>query len=174
MKLNEVNVSTLLGLIVILVIGAIVVNFFRQGRSNSSGQADQTAADQTEESNLTNAELEPDVYTVQTDDTLWKIAQEYYHDGYAWTKIAQENQLADPNLLSAGQKLTIPAADNISGGTSDGVIEGSSYIVVGGDNLWEIALRAYGDGFRWTEIAQINNLANPGLIHPGNELTLPR
>jgi nucleoid-associated protein YgaU len=54
------------------------------------------------------------------------------------------------------------------------VIIGSSYTVVKNDSLWKISVRAYGDGFKWTEIAQNNNIANPGLIHPGNTLTLPR
>ena len=50
----------------------------------------------------------------------------------------------------------------------------NSYTVVAGDNLWNIALRAYGDGFRWVDIARANKLANPNLIHPGNQFVIPR
>jgi len=53
-------------------------------------------------------------------------------------------------------------------------IEGDSYTVVKGDNLWNISVRAYGDGFKWTEIAKANNLTNPGLIHSGNTFVIPR
>jgi nucleoid-associated protein YgaU len=40
--------------------------------------------------------------------------------------------------------------------------------------LWTIAVRAYGDGYKWTEIAKANKLVNPNLIHPGNVFVLPR
>ena len=53
-------------------------------------------------------------------------------------------------------------------------ISSDSYTVVKGDNLWSIAVRAYGDGYKWTEIAKANKLVHPSLIHPGNDLTLPR
>ena len=55
-----------------------------------------------------------------------------------------------------------------------GAISGGSYTVVAGDNLWNIAVRAYGDGFRWVDIARANSLVNPNLIHPGNVFNLPR
>lgn len=57
---------------------------------------------------------------------------------------------------------------------SQDAITGASYTVVRGDNLWNIAVRAYGDGYRWVDIARANNLANPDLIHAGNVFTLPR
>lgn len=56
----------------------------------------------------------------------------------------------------------------------DQKIVGDTYTVVSGDNLWNIAVRAYGDGFRWKEIAQANNLINPSLIHRGNVFIIPR
>lgn len=53
-------------------------------------------------------------------------------------------------------------------------ITGGSYKVVEGDNLWDICVRAYGDGYRWVELARVNNLANPDLIFVGTNLRLPR
>ncbi len=53
-------------------------------------------------------------------------------------------------------------------------IRGNSYTVVKGDYLWEIAIRAYGDGYRWVDIARVNKLANPDLIHSGNKFIIPR
>lgn len=53
-------------------------------------------------------------------------------------------------------------------------IAGNTYTVVEGDNLWNIAVRAYGDGYRWVEIANSNKIANPDLIYSGDKLTLVR
>lgn len=50
------------------------------------------------------------VYTVQTGDSLWSIAQKFYGTGYKWTDIYQANagQLGDPNVIQVGQRLAIP------------------------------------------------------------------
>ena len=53
-------------------------------------------------------------------------------------------------------------------------ITGKTYKIVQGDTLWDIAVRAYADGFQWVKIASSNKLLNPDIIHPGNTLTLPR
>lgn len=49
----------------------------------------------------------------------------------------------------------------------------TTYKVVRGDNLSQIAQKYYGDGNKWTVIAQANNLANPSVIHAGNVLSIP-
>jgi len=62
-----------------------------------------------------------------------------------------------------------------NGQTDEGIeITGDKYVVVAGDSLWTIAIRAYGDGYKWVDIAKANELANPDIIHAGNEFTLPR
>lgn len=53
-------------------------------------------------------------------------------------------------------------------------ITGGSYTVVEGDTLWDISIRAYGNGYRWVEIAQLNALPNPDLIYVGSVMKLPR
>lgn len=53
-------------------------------------------------------------------------------------------------------------------------IAGTDYKIVEGDTLWDIAVRAYGDGYRWSEIATANSIPNPNLIYTGNSLKLPR
>lgn len=50
---------------------------------------------------------------------------------------------------------------------------GRSYIVVRGDNLWNIAKETYGDGAAWSKISEANKLRNPDIIVIGEELTLP-
>ncbi len=47
------------------------------------------------------------------------------------------------------------------------------YTVVRGDTLWGIAKRFYGNGSRYPDIAQANNIANPDLIHVGQKLLIP-
>nr|MCR5264535.1 5'-nucleotidase C-terminal domain-containing protein [Clostridiales bacterium] len=49
------------------------------------------------------------------------------------------------------------------------------YTVVAGDCLWTIAGEFYGDGLRWTDIyaANIDIIADPSLIYPGQGLVVP-
>ena len=48
-----------------------------------------------------------------------------------------------------------------------------TYTVEGGDSLWAIAERFYGDGNRYGDIASASGISNPDLIHPGQVLTIP-
>lgn len=49
-------------------------------------------------------------YTVQSGDCLWKIAKQFYGNGAEYTKIynANTDKIKNPNLIYAGQVLTIP------------------------------------------------------------------
>ena len=51
-------------------------------------------------------------YTVQSGDTLSKIAKEHYGDANAYMKIfnANKDQLTDPDKIKPGQVLKIPTA----------------------------------------------------------------
>ncbi|MEP6540177.1 MAG: LysM peptidoglycan-binding domain-containing protein [Bryobacteraceae bacterium] len=51
-------------------------------------------------------------YTVQSGDTLSKIAKHFYGDANQYMRIfeANQDQLDDPNKIQIGQKLSIPAA----------------------------------------------------------------
>lgn len=48
-----------------------------------------------------------------------------------------------------------------------------THTVAPGDTLWAIAEQYLGDGNRYGEIAQLNNIANPDLINVGQVLTIP-
>lgn len=127
-------------------------------------------------------------YIVTADDTLWKIAEKKYKSGYNWVDIAQANKLANPSVIHKGDKLILPnmkpklatASNNsIQQGQTQAMIAndkitGTTYTINKGDTLWSIAVRAYGDGYKWVAIAKANNLTNPGLIHSKNVLKIPR
>lgn len=54
----------------------------------------------------------PKTYTVVSGDCLWNIAKKFYGDGSKYTKIYEANKTmigtGNPNLIYAGQVLTIP------------------------------------------------------------------
>lgn len=172
LKLNESTISAVLGAIVIVVVGILVVNYFR----GKEGVIPPGTTGSAVESTL------PQTHTVAKGENLWKIAEKYYGSGYNWVDIAGGNNLSNANLIEEGQSLIIPeveaklATSDVREKVSEitNSISGATYEVVKGDTLWSIAIRAYGDGYKWVEIAKENNLANPNLIHPGNILTLPR
>lgn len=123
-------------------------------------------------------------YVTQKGDDLWHIAERAYGDGYKWVEIAKANNLTNPSLLYSNTKLTLPeistknqvAQKNDSEKTQPEIknpIKGKTYTVVKGDDLWDIAVRAYGDGYQWVKIAQANNLSNPSVIFSGNVLKIP-
>jgi LysM repeat protein len=55
-------------------------------------------------------------YTVQPGDTLYGIALRYYSDGKYWPGLYQANRakISNPDLIYAGQALTIPARHDVS------------------------------------------------------------
>lgn len=158
-----------LGAIVLVIVGVLVVNYFKD-RGSVNIPANSTVSQASNE------------HTVVKGETLWSIAENSYGSGYNWVDIKNANNLQS-DKIEVGQKLIIPsdiaakeptATTEVSGVSITTSITGDTYTVVHGDCLWDIAVRAYGDGFRWTEIAEVNNLTNPNLIHSGNVLILPR
>ena len=95
------------------------------------------------------------------------------------------NSLANPNALTLGQKLQIPAkgaagatAGSSSGGSaSGGAAAGSSaaggtatYAVQKGDTLGSIAKKF---GTTVSEIQRLNNISNPNVLALGQKLIVP-
>jgi nucleoid-associated protein YgaU len=122
-------------------------------------------------------------HIVTSGENLWIIAEKYYKSGYNWVDIAQANKLSNPGTITSGMKLTIPAVApkvaTVSAVASSQTdfgpkITGATYTVQKGDHLWGIAVRAYADGYKWTEIARVNNISKPNIIEPGQVLKLPR
>ena len=169
-------VSLALGLAVVLVVGMITFNYFKAKMQTATSTTPETQAEQAKEAAMTL----PGKYTVTSGDTLWSIAEKYYKSGYNWVDIQKANGLTDPGLIENGQVLTIPdakpiavPAGEVSSASTVKSLEKKPYTVLHGDDLWSIAVKMYGDGYRWTDIAQANNLMNPDVIYAGNILTLP-
>ena len=49
---------------------------------------------------------EPETYTIQYGDNLYRIGLKY---NMSWEKLADTNGISDPNVIIAGDELTIPA-----------------------------------------------------------------
>jgi len=176
---SENYISITLGFLVILVAGILLFNFItrNKGTAPTTEQGNEESNSEQKSEEITGTALLPITHTVVENETLWSIAEKYYGSGYNWVSIAQENKLTNANVIEKGTVLTIPKADVIKpvGGTitASSAITEKSYTVVTGDNLWNIAVRVYGDGFAWTKIATANHLTNPRVIHPGNVLQIP-
>ncbi|MFA6518559.1 MAG: LysM peptidoglycan-binding domain-containing protein [Candidatus Shapirobacteria bacterium] len=170
-KNNEDVISMFLGLLVVVAVAVVVVNYFQKQRGSVSvpGTTSELAlvgegsleekVEEKKEVKLTAGE-----YMVKKGDSLWKIAVAQLGDGYKWTEIAQINGLKNPSLLAVGQvlKISAPAEEMVD------------YQVKNGDSLWKIAVTQYGDGFKWTEIWNLNRVVipNPNMIRVGTVLRM--
>lgn len=109
------------------------------------------------------AQTDDITYTVQMGDTLSQVALKY---NLGIIELAAYNNIANPNLIIAGQKLRIPSrAMGDSPAPADQV-----YTVQPGDTLFEIARQF---GVRSVRIAEANGLANIDLIEVGQTLLIP-
>lgn len=177
LKLNEQTLSTLLGAFVILIVGVLIFNYFKSSESSDlvlDDNQEETFNSEEQAGTVSNS----DTYVVEANDSLWKISEKIYNDGYKWIEIAQANSLINPNHLEAGQELKLPEVssqeENAQVVLGENSITADNYTVQEGDSLWKIAVRAYGDGYKWTDIANANNLYNPNHIEKDQTLTLPR
>ena len=101
-------------------------------------------------------------YTVQTGDTLTRIALKY---NLRLAELAAYNDIANPNLILAGQTLRIPAPAPLP--ASVGLAQ--TYTVKPGDTLGNIAARF---GLTVDQLAAANNISNVDLIDAGQALTI--
>ena len=98
-KLNESTISMLLGVLVIIIVGALIINLF-----GKKEEGEMIPAIGTEQENINL----PTTHIVVKGEDLWKISEKYYDSGYNWTDIVKENSINNPNILLVGQNLTIP------------------------------------------------------------------
>jgi len=192
-KLNESMLSMIFGVVTVLLIGILVVRMYSTNRPEITQESEKTkvamekvgevVVETKEDGKKYPAEL-PEQVKVVKGDSLWTIAEKQYGSGYNWVDIAKENKLTNVNILVEGQELklpktpvivlekTTPAVTEIA--DVDISIKGDTYTVARGDHLWGIAVAAYGDGYKWSEIAKANEIYEPNYIEVGQVLKLPR
>lgn len=177
-KSSEEVISMLLGLVIVIVVTVMMFNFIqkRKGSVTIPGITDISI---TSEDFVEKGNDKENAYVVLKNDSLWKIAEAKYNDGYAWTEIAKANNLDKPHSIEIGQKLVLPKIEKKEMVVVDSKIEKTiptgEYKVEMNDSLWKIALRTYGDGYQWTRIWQENRskLNSPGQLEIGMMLTIP-
>lgn len=171
-KLRESYASLILGALVVLLVVTLTFVFARNKNYDRINTSDSTVE-------LSKPGGSEKTYEVKSGDTLWSIAEKIYGSGYNWVDLVKANKLSNPSVIEAGTKLNVPEVQKITTVSIQPVqnnspsISSDSYKVVEGDNLWTIAVRAYGDGYKWPEIARTNSLLNPDLIYVGSTLKLP-
>lgn len=185
-------ISVILGIAVVIVIGAMVINVIRNRETKQTTNNEEKQEQATAEATISAR------HVVQEGETLWGIAEKYYNDGFKYKEILNANNLQEGSRIEKGQELVIPklekdlaqgattpSATPASGPTGptgkteeqkETILSASSdkqYTVVRGDTLWDICVKHYNNGYKWVEVARANNLKNPHLIHAGNVLILP-
>lgn len=142
----------------------------------SAQGADSQAAPATDGTQGTDAAQATDAgsdYTVKSGDCLWNIAKDKLGDATKWTEIYKLNSDAlgsNPSLIHTGTTIHLPGQSIAHAG------EATKYVVKSGDNLWNISKSHLGDATKWGDVYKLNHDvigANPSLIRPGTELTLP-
>jgi len=108
-------------------------------------------------------------YTVKAGDWLFQIAESFGVDPQA---IVDLNGLTSQGQVQAGLVLKIPPSSGVPATpiSATRVAGGQIHVVKLGEWIWQIA-RIYGVDPQ--AIIDANNLANPGLIFQGMELTIP-
>ena len=173
-KWGESYISLALGALIIVLIVTLAFVFTRNNAFDRINTSDSTV--ELSKPGDENSET----YEVKDGDTLWSISEKLYGSGYNWVDLAKANEISTPDVIESGSKLKVPEVQKITVATIQPVqnngpsISGETYKVVEGDHLWGIAVRAYGDGYKWPELAKANNIPNPDLIYPDTVLKLPR
>ena len=114
-------------------------------------------------------------HTLQRGETLSDAAHIMLGNRGRWRELHEYNRdkISDPNHVRAGMTLTFPRARLTSSTPTRSLPEGRRYRVTRGDTLYSIARRELGNGTRWREIAELNQIG-PDDLRYGKEIVLPR
>ena len=171
-KSKDDVVSMFLGLAVVVAVGGFMVNYIEKRKGNIDVPGVQNDLKIEELSQSKEQKLAENEIRVAENESLWKIAQREYGDGFKWVEIAKLNNLKNPNVIESGQILKLPQIEKVVAKTE--VKEDREYQVIKGDSLWKIAVREYGDGYQWTKVWQDNKskLNSPDKLEIGMNLRL--
>ncbi|OIN90751.1 hypothetical protein AUJ42_02725 [Candidatus Collierbacteria bacterium CG1_02_44_10] len=198
-KMNENAISTLMGVVVIVVIAGLIFNYFKTANLKTwQGillNEQQPATTEKKDESINDKFLT--TYKVVKGDDLWHISEKYYKSGYNYVDIMKENKIFGKGVIVAGMELKIPKVEakkitvvetkkeiaisdkgdviKSEVNTAGKPIEAGEYTTQKGDSYWKLAVRTYGDGFKWTKIYWANRkvFANPDLIFAGVKISIP-
>ena len=185
-KLNENTISTVMGGIVVVVIAGLIFNYFRT--TNLKSWRGTLLSEQEAATTLKNDDKLIATYKVVKGDDLWHIAEKFYRSGYNYVDIMNENKITGKGVIVAGQELRIPKVEakkitvveekELVVKAEDKSVTSiaiGDYTIQKGDSYWDIAVRAYGDGFQWTKIYWANKAIfnNPDMIFAGTKILIP-
>ncbi len=167
----------LIGATIVIFGTTIVFNLFKSQKGTVTKKVEKTTKNEpVNKENLVTSNK----YVVKKGDYLWTISERKYGSGYNYVDIAKKNKLKNKDLLFVGQVLTLPevtakkptTGQIVNVKTSQVKKSINQYMVKKGDNLWKIAVKAYGDGYAWIKIAKKNKLKNPNVIFEGQKLLI--
>ena len=105
------------------------------------------------------------VYTIKKGDNLSRIARKYNVNINDITSI---NDISNPSLIYPGQQLMMPENSSLMQVDPENVSD--VYTVKSGDSLSKIA-KKYNTTYQ--RLAEVNNISNPRLIFPGQQIAPP-
>jgi nucleoid-associated protein YgaU len=195
-KWSEETISMILGLAMVLLVSAIVIRVVDRNKgtidipgvsienngalkleSGSDSESNKPTQENEDKETVGNSDVKTGTYTVKSGDNLWNIASSQLKNGYRWTEIARLNKITNPGVIWSGMNLKMPEAEKQVVVTEEKKmpVMGKDYVVNKGDNLWEIAVWSYGDGYQWPKIWEANKkiVVQPGSLEIGMKLTIP-
>ena len=131
--------------------------------SEEAAATDSTGSEQSSEQSTEPASGQGVSHIVQPGETLYGIAQKYGVDANV---IAEANNIANPNQLRVGQKISIPGITTRQAAAALGRV----HVIQSGESLSAIAQQY---GVSPEEIITFNNISNPDAIYVGQELIIP-
>lgn len=120
-------------------------------------------------------------YVVQSGDTLMGLSQKFYGSTRHYRFLMEANGLDDPNQLRRDMELRVPDLPTRSANVEAVATRGTAslatgvrtYVVKKGDVPSKIAREQLGDGSRWRELLELNDLDDPRGLRPDMVLKLP-
>jgi LysM repeat protein len=112
---------------------------------------------------------------IQVGDSLWKLAQQSLGRGSRWPELVAVNpRIADPNKISIGAELNLPAAATATAPRHATNSAPSTIKVRKGDTLWSLAKSRLSRASAWPCLAAANpSITNPNRIYEDQEFTVP-
>ncbi len=175
-KLSDSYISLLLGIFVVITLSTSILTYLKQKNTKPSQQISSSKTEEQPKQAKKTATIN---YTVSDGDDLKSISLKFYGTEDNYNKIIVANNIQNPDMIGVGTVLEIP--DVVQEGSKEEPaqvptkkISDLVYVVKNNESLWDIALRSYGDGYKWVEIAKANNLQNPDVLVEGTNLKIPR